>query len=272
MPDTAEPDIVLVSGPDAAGVAEIALNRPERMNAITADLIRALAAALDGLRGDPALRCIVLRGEGRSFCAGLDKDNFGKMAETGAGSLGTSIMDRTHGPANLMQWGGLMWREAPVPVICAIQGHCLGGGLQIALGADVRIAAPGASLSIMEMKWGLVPDMSGMVTLPHLVRGDVLRRLVYTAETLDGAAAEAAGLVTEVAEEPLARARALAATIASKSPSAVRHAKALLNEAETESVLDVLLAESRRQSELIGSPDQIETVTAALEKRAPRYG
>ena len=272
MPDTAPDAPMVLVTPPTDGVAEIALNRPERMNAITADLIRALAAALEEVTADPDLRVIVLRGEGRSFCAGLDKANFGKMVQTGAGSLGTEIMDRTHGPANLMQWGGWMWREAPVPVICAVQGHCLGGGLQIALGADIRVAAPDAKLSIMEMKWGLVPDMSGMATLPHLVRGDVLRRLVYTAEVLDGPAAQALGLVTEVAEDPLARARALAAEIAGKSPSAIREAKRLLTEAETESVAEVLLAESRRQMGLIGGPDQIETVRAAMENRPPRYG
>lgn len=216
--------LVLVSGPEA-GVAEIALNRPEKMNAITVDLLRELAAAAQALFADPALRAVVLRGEGRAFCAGLDKSGFAKMVETGAGSLGADVMARTHGPSNLFQHASLMWRNARVPVIAALHGVCLGGGLQIALGADIRIAAPGTKLSVLEMKWGLIPDMGGMTLLRHLVRGDVARRLIYTAEMLEAEAAREIGLVTEIAEDPLARARALAAEIAARSPAAMRSAK-----------------------------------------------
>jgi enoyl-CoA hydratase/carnithine racemase len=166
-----------------------------------------------------------------------------------------------------------MWRDLPVPVIAALHGACLGGGLQIALGADIRIAAPGTKLSIMEMKWGLVPDMSGMVTLPALMRGDVMRRMIYTAEVVEAEEAMALGLVTEVAQDPLARARALAADIAGRSPSAMRAAKALANlVAGGADEAAVLLAESRLQTGLIGAKDQMETVMAQIEGRPAVYG
>jgi len=158
-------------------------------------------------------------------------------------------------------------------VIAALHGACLGGGLQIALGADIRIAAPGTNLSIMEMKWGLVPDMSGMVTLPALMRGDVMRRMIYTAEVVEAEEAMALGLVTEVAQDPLARARALAADIAGRSPSAMRAAKALANlVAGGADEAAVLLAESRLQTGLIGAEDQMETVMAQIEGRPAVYG
>ncbi|MGG7565886.1 crotonase/enoyl-CoA hydratase family protein [Rhodovulum sp. DZ06] len=255
------------------GIAEIRLNRADKMNAITTELIEAMAEAAAAVAADPSVRVVILSGEGRAFCAGLDKGNFSKMVQGGPDSVGGGdIMDRTHGASNLFQHAGMMWRDLPVPVIAALHGVCLGGGLQIALGADIRIAAPGTKLSVMEMKWGLVPDMSGMVTLRHLVRGDVLRRLVYTAEVLEAEAAQQLGLVTEVAEDPLARARALAADIAGRSPSAMRSAKALLNIAEGDATEDeVLLAESRLQKDLIGAPDQIETVMAQLQGRPAKY-
>lgn len=264
--------LVLVSGPEN-GVAEIALNRPDKMNAIVWDMVREMIDAAKTLGADPATRAIVLRGEGRAFCAGLDKSSFGKMVETGqSSSSGADLLARNHGIANLPQYAGLVWRECPVPVIAALQGVCIGGGLQIAMGADIRIASPDCRLSILEMKWGLVPDMSGMVTFPRSIRGDVLRRLIYTNEMLSGEPAQQAGLVTEIAEDPLARARALAAEIASKSPSAMRSVKALINAAEENDPAEVLLDESRRQIEAIGSPDQIETVMAALEGRPANYG
>jgi enoyl-CoA hydratase/carnithine racemase len=160
-----------------------------------------------------------------------------------------------------------------VPVIAALKGVCLGGGMQIALGADIRIAAPGTRLSILEMKWGLVPDMGGMAILPRLLRSDVLRKLIYTNDLIDAAQAEAWGLVTELADDPEAAALALAEQIAGKSPSAVRSAKALIGYAETHlaDIEAVLLEESRAQAELIGKPHQMEVVMANMQKRAPVF-
>lgn len=166
----------------------------------------------------------------------------------------------------------MVWRRVPVPVIAAVHGACFGGGLQIALGADIRIAHPEAKLSVMEMKWGLIPDMGGMALLPRLVRSDVLRRLTYTAEKIEAQQALDWGLVTELAGNPLSRASELAAAIAAQSPSAIRAAKRLIAQAESgASQAEVLLAESAEQLALIGKPDQMEAVTAQFQKRPPNF-
>lgn len=165
----------------------------------------------------------------------------------------------------------MVWTRVPVPVIAAIHGVCYGAGMQLALGADIRIAAADARLAVMEMKWGIVPDMGGMVLLPRLVRSDVLRRLTYTAAPIEADRAEAWGLITEVADDPLARAMALAEELAQKSPSALRAAKALIGYAETHDPEAVLLEESRVQATLLGKPDQMEVVAATFQKRAPVF-
>lgn len=275
----AAPDAAAEPTPDAPallriaeGVAEIRLNRPERMNAITVPMLEVLAAHAETIAADRGVRAVVLTGAGRSFCAGLDTANFETMLR-GGGGLVEAMMTRSHGAGNLFQHAALMWRNLPVPVIAAINGHCLGGGLQIALGADMRIAAPDAGFSVMEMKWGLVPDMGGMVALRHLVRGDIARRLVYTAETIPAAEAVAIGLATETAEDPEARAFALARGIAGRSPSAIRAAKRLMLLAESGAPdPEILLAESAEQKALIGGADQVETIRAQMEGRAPDYG
>jgi enoyl-CoA hydratase/carnithine racemase len=180
-------------------------------------------------------------------------------------------MDRTHGDTNEMQEVAMVWRRVPVPVIAAIQGAAFGGGLQLALGADIRIAAPDAKFSVMEMKWGIVPDMGGMVLLPRLLRSDVLRRLTYTAEVVHAEQALDWGLVTELAEDPLAAATALAEKIAGQSPSGIRAAKRLIGTAEAEDRAAVLLAESEVQIGLIGKPDQMEVVAAQMQGRPPQF-
>lgn len=181
-------------------------------------------------------------------------------------------MPRTHGMSNTFQRVCTVWRELEVPVIAALHGVCYGGGMQIALGADIRIAAPQTKLSIMEMKWGLIPDMGGMVVLPNLMRSDDMRKLIYTAEPILADDAQRMGLVTELAKDPLARAQELATEIAGKSPSAMRAAKALIDFAESgASVPDVLLEESRVQASLIGKPEQMEVVMANMQKRPPKF-
>ncbi len=253
-------------------VAEIALNRPDKMNAITADLIRAMDAAAQKAAGNPDVRAVVLRGEGRAFCAGLDKENFAAMMGGGSGDVTGDLRARTHGDANLFQHAAMMWRALPVPVIAAMHGVALGGGLQIALGADIRIAGPDLRISVMEMKWGLVPDMGGIALLRRLAPGDAIRKLTYTAGIIGAEEALRLGLVTEIAEDPLARARELAAEIAAKSPAAMRAAKTLLNVAEEEGEAKILQAESDIQAEVIGRPEQVETVKAQLEGRPANYG
>ncbi|MBO9479438.1 crotonase/enoyl-CoA hydratase family protein [Shimia sp. R11_0] len=251
-------------------IARVTLTRGDKMNALDPEMLSAIAEAGESLMENDDVRVVVLSGEGKAFCAGLDIMSFGAMAGKDAGDM---LLPRTHGNANLFQQVPLVWRKLPVPVICAIQGVAYGGGFQIALGADVRFAAPDTKMSIMEMKWGIVPDMGGMALLPHLTRSDVIRKLTYTAQSFSVAQAAEWGLVTEVVEDPLGAAMALAEEIATKSPSAIRAAKALIGFAETHQHDEdaVLLEESRVQAELMGKPHQMEVIAANLQKRAPVF-
>ncbi|TCL08211.1 enoyl-CoA hydratase/carnithine racemase [Shimia isoporae] len=251
-------------------IARVTLTRGDKMNALDPAMLEAIAEAGESLMDRDDVRVVVLSGEGASFCAGLDVMSFGAMAGKDPVEL---LEPRTHGNANLFQQVPLVWRKLPMPVICAVQGVAYGGGLQIALGADVRFAAPGTKFSIMEMKWGIVPDMGGMALLPHLTRSDVIRRLTYTAAPFEAAQALEWGLVSEIAEDPLAAALALAEEIAGKSPSAIRAAKALIGFAE-DNMHDpdaVLLEESKVQAQLMGKPHQMEVIAANLQKRPAKF-
>ncbi len=249
-------------------VAHVTLTRADKMNAVDDAMLKAIIAAVKEVEASDA-RAVVLSGAGKSFCAGLDVMSFaamGKMGDTGW------IMERTEGAANDFQAVAMLWRALPIPVIAALQGACFGAGLQIALGADIRIAAPDAKLAVMEMKWGLIPDMGGMALLPQLVRSDVLRMLTYTATPIEAAQAADWGLVTELSHDPLARAQDLAAEIAGKGPKAIRAAKRLIAYAESGvSEAEVLLRESAEQADLIGKPEQMEVVMANMQKRAPVF-
>ena len=245
------------------GVADVRLARPDKLNALDPAMFAELAVAIEWLGAAPGLRAVVLSGEGRGFCAGLD------MASMTGGTPGFPIEDRTHGPANLFQqiaWG---WRTLSVPVIAALHGMALGGGLQIASGADIRIAGPGTKLSVMELKWGIIPDMAGFALWRGLVRGDVLRELTYTARTFEAEEAARLGFVTRIAEDPRAEAMALARTIAARNPHAIRAAKRLAN--HEGDAASVLAAESREQAALLRSPNQMEAVMANLQKRDPVF-
>ncbi|GGY59443.1 crotonase/enoyl-CoA hydratase family protein [Marinobacter zhanjiangensis] len=256
------------------GVVEIRLNRPDKMNALDTGMFNNLANVGEELKKDPTLRAVVISGEGRCFCAGLDMGNFSKMAEGGgAGVSGNGLEPRTHGASNLAQYVAMVWREVPVPVIAAVHGVCFGGGLQVALGADIRYATPDSQWAVMEVKWGLVPDMGGMVLLNELVRPDVFRELCYTGRILTGQEACDLGLATHVGGNPREEALAMAHTIAGKSPDAIRAMKRMLNSAITskEHAARILLEESREQDRIIGSANQVEAVYANLEKRAPAF-
>ena len=248
-------------------IAHVRLTRPEKLNAMDPSMIEAVVAAGQEVAASDA-RAVVISGEGRGFCAGLDVASFAVLAKADPAK---EVMPRTHGQSNLFQEVAMIWRKVPVPVIAALNGVVFGAGFQLALGADIRIASPDASLAVMEMKWGLVPDMGGMVLLPRLTRADVIRKLTYTAEPVTARQALDWGLVTEVSKEPLATALDMAAVIAAKSPSAIRMAKALILQAETMGEAEVLLAESRAQSELIGKPDQLEVIAAQVQGRAPKF-
>lgn len=250
------------------GVAEVTLARPDKMNALDTAMFDALLDALARLQAEPGLRAVVLHGEGRAFCAGLD---MGSMAGGEPAGGFTDLLPRTHGIANRFQqvcWG---WQELPVPVIAAVHGVAYGGGLQLAAGADIRLVAADARLSVLEIKWGLVPDMAGCALLAPLVRGDHLRELVYTGRVVDGTEAAALGLATRVSADPLTEARTMARQIAASSPSAIRAAKRLMRLTAHATPEELLLAEAREQQALIGSPNQREAVRAGMEKRPARY-
>jgi enoyl-CoA hydratase/carnithine racemase len=226
------------------GIAQVRLDRPAKLNALSPAMFEALAAAIDQLEALADLRCVVLAGEGRSFCVGID---LAVLAGGGIAPLGP----RTHGEANTLQYCATGWRALPVPVIAAITGHCFGAGMQIALGADLRIATSDARLSVMEMKHGLVPDLGGFVLARGLVREDHWRELVYTAREVTGEQAQALGLVTRVAADPLAEATMLARSIAAKSPAAIRAAKRLASAMTDAGSASLLQAESDEQQVLI---------------------
>ena len=260
----------------ADGVVELHLARADKMNALDPAMFDALIDAGEQLSKDTRVRAVVLAGRGKAFCAGLDMQSFQRM-EQGAGSgvigrhAASDLLERTHGIANAAQQVALVWREVPVPVIAAVHGVAFGGGLQVALGADIRLVAPDAKLSVMEIKWGLVPDMGGMVLMRELARTDVVRELTFTGRIFSGEEAVALGFATRVASDPLAEALQLAREIAQKSPDAIRAGKRLLNAAMAHSAADLLLAESVEQKALIGSANQAEAVRANIERRAPRF-
>jgi enoyl-CoA hydratase/carnithine racemase len=256
---------------DEHGVAEVAMVRADKMNALDPQMFHALIDAIAQLRADARVRAVVLHGEGRAFCAGLDKSSLQGIANQESASGVGDLVPRTHGLANAWQQVAWGWRELPVPVIAAVQGVAFGGGLQIALGADVRLVHPEARLSVMEVRWGLVPAMAGCVLLTELTRTDVARELTFTGRIVGGDEAVALGLATRATQQPLADARAMARQIAGNSPDAVRGAKRLLNTASPVDAARVLMAEAFEQQRLIGSANQREAVQAGMESRAPVF-
>jgi enoyl-CoA hydratase/carnithine racemase len=260
--------------------------RADKMNAIDPAMFLALAKTGEELKSRADVRAVVLSGEGRAFCAGLDMASMQQLAApaddsrdpvTGSDRAeGGTVLDdaakRTDAGANLAQQACYVWREVPVPVIAAVHGVAFGGGFQLALGADLRIVAPDVRMAVLEIKWGLIPDMSGMVLLRGLVRDDVARELTWTGRIFNGAEAVSLGIATRVADDPYAEALALAREIAGKSPSAIRAGKRLLNLTQTEATAEeIFRAESLEQRALIGSPNQTEAVVANFEKRPPAF-
>lgn len=262
------------------GVADVRLDRPDKMNALDGAMFAAIAEAGETVAGDPSVRAVVLSGVGRAFCSGLDFSSFQAMAGDGGsrpersadGEREPSAADMPEGRiTHLGQQVAHVWQEVEVPVIAAVHGVALGGGCQIAMGADIRIIAPDARMSVLEIKWGLIPDVGITQTLRDVVSLDVAKELTWTGRVLDGPAAKELGIVTHVTETPLEDALALAHDIASKSPDAIRRGKQLLEESWYADAQTGLELESRLQGELIGSPNQIESVKAGFEKRAPVY-
>jgi enoyl-CoA hydratase/carnithine racemase len=259
----------------AEGVAHVRLNRPEKKNALDAGMFDGLLAAARGLRDDPSVRAVVLSGEGDSFSSGLDVSSLAEMASGALGPESTSIQEATRDlsrdGANRAQQLAWLWQEIPVPVIAAVQGVAYGGGLHIALGADIRFIAPDARIAFVEITWGLVPDLSGTQALRRLVPLDVAKKLILTGEVITGEQAVALHLGTELSEHPIEDAIALARVIAQRSPDAVRAAKQLLNAAGLVPLSEGLANEFRASAALMGGANQIEAVVAKLEKRTPRF-
>jgi enoyl-CoA hydratase/carnithine racemase len=247
------------------GVADVRMNRPDKMNALDGALFGALVETGEALKADPSVRAVVLSGEGRAFCAGLDFGMFEAMAGgDGAGNGNAPAVARRGGEiTNPGQQAAFVWQEIPAPVIAAVHG--------VALGADIRIVSPDVKMSVLEVRWGLIPDMTGTQLLPRVVGLDVAKELTFTGRMVGGEEAVRIGLATRVSDTPLDDALALAHEIASKSPQAVKGAKALLNMAGTVPLAEGFKAEERTISSLIGSPNQVEAVKAYFEKRDPVF-
>jgi enoyl-CoA hydratase/carnithine racemase len=253
---------------DDNGVATATMVRSDRHNALDQAMFQGLVDAAEQLAGDTSVRAVVLHGEGKSFCSGLDVASF-MSGERGTGILLDRDDDRI---ANFAQRVTYDWSLVPAPVIAAIHGNCFGGGLQIALGADIRIAAPDAKLSIMEIKWGLVPDMGITQTLPRLLPIDVAKELTFTGRIVSGSEGVELGLITRTDADPLSAALALADEIAQKSPDAVRAAKRLYDETWVGNDAAAALArESELQTGLIGKPNQITAVMAGMSGEKPVF-
>lgn len=249
-------------------VAHVILNRADKRNALDQAMLEAIADIIEKLKGAHKTRAVVLSGDGAVFCAGLDFMSFAAMTQ---GDFGLNFEKRTHGDANLFQQVAVGWRDLPMPVITALHGVAFGGGFQIMLGADIRIAAPDTKFSIMETKWGLVPDMGGMALMPELTRQDVVRRLTYTAEVFDATQALNWGFVTELDANPVERAIELANQISTRSPDSIRTSKQLISKTWNADRAEVLLAESVAQKSVLGGDNQIEAVLANFEKRSPIF-
>lgn len=255
------------------GVADVRLNRADKMNALDQAMFDALIATGIRLKTEPGLRAVVISGEGRAFCAGLDMGRFEKMADASTPAVSNEMRlgTRTYGIANGAQYACTVWREVPVPVIAAVHGVAFGGGFQVALGADLRFVTPDTRMSVMEIKWGLVPDMAGALLMRELARADVIRELTYSGRIFSGTEAAQLGFATRVCDNPYDDAMAFAREIAGKNPDAIRAGKRLLALAQEGTPAEILQAESTEQIALLGSANQVEAVAANLQKRAPQF-
>lgn len=255
------------------GVADVRMNRPDKRNALDGAMFAGLAEAGDELKARKDVRVVVLSGEGSSFCAGLDFGSFQQMAGGASeGAREPRVSDMQEGRiTHLGQQAAWAWQEIPVPVIAAVHGHALGGGIQIALGADIRIVHPDTQMSVREVHWGLVPDMTGTLVLSRLARPDVVKELVFTARVFSGKEAFDLGLATRLSATPFDDAMAMAQDIAERSPDAVRGSKELLNRLFAAGAAEQFAEERRVIGSLIGKANQVEAVMANFEKRKTAF-
>ncbi len=256
------------------GIADVRLIRTDKMNALDSGMFAGINEAIDVLSKTKGLRVVVLSGEGRAFCAGLDLSNMkssGAPSEPGQSASGNDLGSRSHGKANSSQQVAWGWRELQVPVIAAAHGVAFGGGFQIFSGADIRIIHPDTRCAIMELKWGLVPDMAGFALWRTMVRDDVLRELTYTNREFDGTEAARLGFATHLSDVPYQHAMELAQVIANKNPHAIQAAKRLANMAAHADDAAILKAESDEQIKIMGTANQRESVMAQIERRKPVF-
>jgi len=249
-------------------VAEVVFNRPEKHNAVDMPMFDELGELGANLAADTSVRAVVLRGAGENFCAGIDLDVFSN-SDSSIDAEALAPLDGT--PANRFQRAAYVWRELPVPVICAIEGVAFGAGLQIALGADLRYATPDAKLSVMEVRWGLIPDLAITVTTSNLVREDRLRELAYTGRVVIGREALELGLLTAIHDDPLAAARETARHIAARSPNAIRAMKSMFNQRRDLDATQSLALEANLQARVLKGANQKEAVVANMAGREPEF-
>lgn len=258
-------------------VAHVELSRGDKMNALNEQMFEELPRVAQQIRENKSIRAVVISGRGGNFCAGLDKSNFTKIFEAVTANDGKpspglmNLTERTNGIANRVQDAVWQWHTLPVPVIAAVEGVAFGGGFQIALAADMRYVAADSRFSILEIKWGLVPDMGGTQLMRHLASEDIVRELSYTGRIFSAEQAREYNFVTRICDDPLAEATQLAHEIASKNPDAIRASKRLFNAANYQTEAEGLLMESQEQDHIIGSANQVEAVMAELEQRAPVF-
>ena len=254
------------------GIADVRMNRADKRNALDNAMFTSLAAAGEYLKTNSEIRAVVLSGDGASFCAGLDFGSFQVMVQgpksDGNMNAGAMTEGRITHLAQQVCW---VWQEVPVPVIAAVHGHALGGGMQIALGADIRYIHPETQLSVREVHWGLIPDMTGTLMLSRLVRPDIAKELVFTAKIISGKEGYEIGLATHLSENPHADAMVLAREIAGRSPDAVRGAKKLLNLQANDGAAQQFASEREVIGRLIGHANQAEAVMSHFEKRPPNF-
>lgn len=257
-------------------IAHVKLSRADKMNALDSDMFDAIPMVGEKIREDLSVRAVVVSGDGGNFCAGLDKSNFAAILDKKGVALDDDspamvLANRTHGISNALQYVVWMWRELPMPVIAAVDGFALGGGLQIALGADMRYAAADSQFSILEMRWGIVPDMGSTQIMRHLVADDVIRELTYTAKIFTAQEAKDWGFITDIVDDPLAHSMAIAQQITLKNPDAIRASKKILENSHYQTAAQGLLMESVEQDRIMGTPNQIEAVMAELQQRQPNF-
>ncbi len=254
------------------GIADVRMTRTDKRNALDNAMFMALAEAGERLKTEPGVRVAVLSGDGASFCAGLDLGTMTQLAGGGErpteGNPGEMKEGRITHLGQQVCW---VWQEVPVPVIAAVHGHALGGGIQLALGADIRIVHPDTQMSVREVFWGLVPDMTGTLFLSQLVGADVAKELVFTARIFDGREAKELGLATKLSDTPYDDAMAMAREIAGRSPDAVRAAKQLMNGLFNQGAAEQFAAERAGIGSLIGRHNQKESVVSWFEKRPPNF-